>query len=201
MTSWVSRAAGNRGFSPSTLDNGLALPIDLQQRAESHQETAPSRRDEIIATVTRPKSTRTLAACECWITAAGWTAREREEKETGTHPANQKHTTSRTKCAANSLRRWRGRIVIELHEVSSTCADATVWRTNSHRLLCWVFLRLRRTLASSSCSGHTLKDGNQTLVTLNHILLTHKQLHHCLVCTKPIKGFKLVWLRTSERCG
>lgn len=80
MTCWVLRAAGNRGFSPSTLDNGPALPIDLQRRAESHEETAPSRRDEIIATVTRPESTgalpASLAASVGLLRRAEW-ARER----------------------------------------------------------------------------------------------------------------------------
>lgn len=38
MMCWVLRAQGERGSSPSILDNGPAFPIDLQRRAESHKE-------------------------------------------------------------------------------------------------------------------------------------------------------------------
>lgn len=124
MTCWVLRAAGNRGFSPSTLNNGPALPIDLQRRAESHEETAPSRRDEIIATVTRPESTGALPAslgCECWITAEGRMGKRAGKRGrlghapliTNTSPAGQTEQPGPA-TRANGLPRRRGRIVIEV---------------------------------------------------------------------------------------
>lgn len=137
MTCWVLRAAGNRRNSPSTLHNGLALAIDLQRRAESHQETVPSRRDEIIAGVTRLESTRTRVLDYCSGKRAG------REGDWDTPPflpppANHKHIGSRTERGANSLRGWRGkRIVIELRKVSSTCVEsARRGEKDSHRRLC-----------------------------------------------------------------
>lgn len=38
MACWAIRAQGERGSSPSILDNGQAFLIDLQCWAESHKE-------------------------------------------------------------------------------------------------------------------------------------------------------------------
>lgn len=191
MTSWALRAAGNRSFSPSTLDNGLALPIDLQQRAESHEEAVPSWRDEIIAPVTRLESTRTLPAClaaSVGLPRRGWMACEWRGKEAGIRAANHNHIASRTNRAAGRLRgasshrRQREEGLLSRYDdeaslhpcgchrfkgASRSQPDKKTSRTwvsreaDLRRRLCSVFLQLRRILASSSCSGHTLKEGNQ----------------------------------------
>ena len=195
------------------MDRLFPLTSSAGQRAtrrRSKSRAGGTLTNEIIATVTRLDFYRPCPWLGS-VRLPLRTEWRRGEETRGTHPTNQKHiesraagqTDQRVSCIEAKrrdyydvlMRRCYTRVVVYVHRSVRynkwmACGDAccahvnTNTRSRNLRLRpCWVSLQLHHTLASSSCSVHTLQDSNHTWETSDkadfwYLRLINTDNHH-----------------------